>query len=87
MEPILDMKMPKKKRTSASAMNATWRQICRLKRDHLDVGDFCLMTDTHNVWISEQPMGEPRKHSVAMTRTQFNKLIRWYTREHKFIRK
>lgn len=77
----------KSKITGASAMTATNPQLCRLYRDNLDVEDFSLMTDAWNVWLSEQPMGQPQKCSVQIPRAKFNKLIRWYIREQKFIRK
>jgi hypothetical protein len=74
-----------KPRTSkaVSPMKATNAQICQMRRDHTDFGDFSLMTDGYTVWVSQQAVGEDRKQHIAMPKGTFNRLLRWYLREAK----
>ena len=59
-------------------MDATDAELCNLKRDHFDYGDFSIMTDTRVVWLSEQAMGTERKQHIEIPRHIFNRLIRKY---------
>lgn len=79
--------MSKKTKPAFSPATCTESQLCRIKRDNFDVGNFTIMTDAHKVWLSEQPMGGTVVQQIGMTRSTFNKLVRWYLRPQKAIRK
>lgn len=61
-------------------------QLCRIRRDNKDAGDFSIMTDSYVVWLSEQKMGENRKQHIEIPRKEFNKLIQWYLRPQVAVR-
>ena len=67
----------------ASPKNATYSQLCKMHRDHTEVGDWCLMTDTDVVWISQQKIGEDRTQHIEIPRAVFNRLLVWYQHEVK----
>ncbi len=73
------------RRVSCAPATCTHEQLYRIRRDHTEVGDFCLMTDAGTVWLSEQKMGEAQKQAVQIPRAVFNRLLRWYQRPSKFI--
>lgn len=75
------------KKTSVSLRNASFNQICRVRRDNYNQGDFSIMTDGHTTWLSEQKMGEHRKQGIAIPRGVFNRLLQRYLAEQKFIRR
>jgi len=54
-----------------------------MHRDHTEVGDWCLMTDTDVVWISQQKIGEDRTQHIEIPRAVFNRLLVWYQHEVK----
>lgn len=64
-------------------MKATNSQICRMRSDHTDFGDFSLMTDGFTVWLSEQANGEMSRQKFEISKGRFNRLLRWYLREAK----
>lgn len=68
-----------------SPKKATWVQICKMRRDHTEVGDFSLMTDGFTVWLSEQKFGENRTQHIEIPKKIFNRLLVWYEREAKEI--
>ena len=71
----------------AKPMNATPSELWAMRRDHVDSGDFSIITDTHVVWLSEQKIGEDRKQHIKIPRATFNRLIRWYIRDDKPVSK
>lgn len=74
-------------KTGASPQNATEKELCRITRDNSSIGNFTLMTDSHEVWISEQAAGSPPTQEITMRRETFNRLIEWYQKEQEFVRK
>lgn len=58
--------------------NATFDEIGEMKLDHVDVLDFCLLTDSYTVWLSEQAVGQEPLQRIAIPRKVFNKLLTWY---------
>jgi len=77
--------MPTK--TSISVSVASENELCRVRRGNISAADFSIMTDSYTVWLSEQKMGEQQKQHIEMPRATFNKLIRWYLKPQKFVRK
>jgi len=61
--------------------NCTFNELCKMRRDHTDFGDFSLMTDSGVVWLSEQAWGKERKQHIQIPRGVFNRLLLWYQRE------
>jgi hypothetical protein len=60
--------------------NCTFRELCQFGRDHIDVGDFSIMTDSTVVWLNEQKIGEHRKQHIEIPRKTFNRLVAHYSR-------
>lgn len=61
-----------------SPKNASFNELCAMKRDHVDVGDFSIMTDSRVVWLSEQKIGEDQTQHIEIPRGKFNRLLAWY---------
>ena len=58
-------------------------QVCALRRDNFDAGDFWIITDGYNVSLAEQKVGEKSTGMVTIPRREFNRLVTWYMREQK----
>jgi hypothetical protein len=80
-------KKPTRNSREVAPATCTFKQLIALTRDNLSVGDFWIGTDTTNVWLTEQAMGESPKQTFAIPRRDFNRLIRWYLRPQKQSRK
>lgn len=63
---------------SKAPIDATEDDLLNMERDNLEIGDHCILTDSFNVSISTQKMGEPPSQAVTIPRKTFDKLIRWY---------
>lgn len=59
-------------------IDATEDDLLHMDRDNLGIGDHSILTDSFNVSISTQKMGEPPSQHVTIPRKTFDKLIRWY---------
>jgi len=68
--------MSETKRTPQQAK--TFEQICKLKRDNVESGDFWMTFDEGTVYLSEQPSGEKPKASIKIPRTVFNRFVRFW---------
>jgi hypothetical protein len=75
------------KRKQKSWANCTFRELSQFHRDHIDVGDFSIMTDSTVVWLSEQKIGAPRKQHIELPRKTFNRLVAHYLQGRKPNRK
>lgn len=76
--------MSKKSYTPATC---TFNQLLQIRRDSFDVNDFSILTDTHVVCLAEQPLGHAQTQHIRIPRAVFNKLIRWYLRPQKQVRR
>ncbi len=56
-------------------------EVCNLRTDSKDVGDYWIMTDGYQVTMHEQKLGKPTTQDIAIPRTVFNRLIDWYMRD------
>ena len=56
----------------------TFNQICDLRTDHAEIGDYCLMIDEGTVHLNEQALGESPTREIQIARDAFDKMIRWY---------
>lgn len=54
--------------------------VCRLQRDHYNIGDWTIMTDGYHVWISKQKIGEERTDHVEVPKRIFDQLLARYER-------
>lgn len=61
-------------------------EVCTLRCDNKDVGDFWILTDGYQVSLRKQKMGEPPSEGICIPRAQFNRLIAWYMREQKPVK-
>lgn len=52
--------------------------VCRLRRDHFDRGDWLIMTDGIRVWISKQKKGEERTDHIEVPKKVFDALYDRY---------
>ena len=50
------------------------KQVCSLRRDHYNVGDWSIMTDGYRVWISRQALGKERTDHIEIPKSVFDKL-------------
>lgn len=61
----------------------TLDKVCTLNRDNFSRPDYWIITDTDEVTICKQRDGESQEESVTIPKSEFDKLIRWYTRPQK----
>lgn len=59
---------------------STEKQICSLRRDHCNVGDWSIMTDGFTVWISKQKIGHERTDHIQIPKRVFDKLFDQYAK-------
>lgn len=78
--------MSKKKQEYAPA-TCTFDQLVTITSDNFDVGDFWIFTDTYTVTLAQQKTGEGASKMITIPRRDFNRLICWYLRPQKQVRK
>ena len=57
--------------------------LCKMVSDNFDADDHWILTDTYNVDIAQQAIGELPRQSINIPRKTFDKLVDWYMREQK----
>ncbi len=55
-------------------------EVCRLRRDHYEIGGWSIMTDGVRVWISQQVVGEKCTDHIEVPKAIFDRLIARYER-------
>ena len=70
-------------RTNSLRKAKTEAAICKLPRDHFEIGDWCIMSDGVRVWISQQAPGEPRTDHIEVPKAIFDRLLNRYERLQK----
>lgn len=68
------------KTTSLRQVKGT-KDICSVRRDHHDFGDWCIMTDGYRVWISKQKIKHPRTDHIEIPKTIFDKMFDAYGKQ------
>ena len=58
----------------------TEKQVCSLRRDNYNHGNWSISTDGHVVWITKQVMGHDRTDHIQITKGVFDKLVDDYCR-------
>jgi hypothetical protein len=76
-----------RKENIATFADASFDELCAMRYDHSDAGDFSIMTDTNVVWLSEQAWGSPQKQHIEIPRGIFNRLVGAYLKKRKFVRR
>jgi hypothetical protein len=76
-----------KPKDSATPATCSFKELFRLRTDSVDAKPFWLSCDTYTVAIHEQLNGHESTQSISIPRPIFNRLIRWYLRPQKFVRK
>jgi hypothetical protein len=66
--------------------NATYDELCRMDRDNVSYGDFWIVTDTNEITIAKQKMGESCQASVSIPRRVFNRFVDQYLKEREVAR-
>jgi hypothetical protein len=56
----------------------TFAEICKLKRDNVDMPEGWAMLDEGGVIITNQKSGEPVTGRVHVSHRSLQKIIRWY---------
>ncbi|HVX91214.1 MAG TPA: hypothetical protein VHC20_06360 [Candidatus Paceibacterota bacterium] len=56
------------------------KDICSVRRDHFQHGDWSIMTDGYTVWISKQKWGHERTDHIAVPKSVFDKLFDSYAK-------
>jgi len=69
--------MPKTATRSLRQAKST-NDVCSLRRDNYECGDWSIMTDGYRVWISKQKMGESRTDHIEVPKAIFDKLFDCY---------
>jgi hypothetical protein len=74
-------------KTGASLATCTERELLRVKRDNFATQQFSISTDTYEVCLTGKILGGFRDETIAIPRNVFNKLIKQYQKQQRFIRK
>jgi hypothetical protein len=72
------MKTAKK---TKSLMESDYNSVCTLQRDNYTYGEHWILSDGYNVTVTTQARFEAPKQSITMPRREFNKLIKFYTKQ------
>lgn len=76
-----------KTKPTKSFADCSFHELCRFKKDGVDIGDVRIGTDSDTVWITEQKLGHPPKKYIEVPRGLFNKLVAEYLKQRSFVRK
>ena len=68
-------------------MDAKGEEIMKLRRDNYDRPGFWILTDGYRVSVAAQKNGESPTGKVTMPLAEFNRLIRWYTKDQKPLKR
>lgn len=71
--------MAKAKQMSLYAVR-NMKEVCRLPRDHFDLGDWSIMTDGYIVWISKQKIGHEQTDHIEIPKRIFDQLVDRYAK-------
>ena len=57
--------------------------ICKIGRDHYEIGDWTIMTNGYDVWISKQKVGQQPTDHIEVPKAIFDRLLKAYERPQK----
>lgn len=77
------MKKKQKHRYLSPAQARTHDDQCKLNRDNINGRRGWILLDGASVSIAEQTVGESAKAIVSLSRSDFEKLVRWYFKPQK----
>jgi len=76
-----------KQKQGVAPRDATFTQLCRVRRDNFSTPTAWILADGFRVAIGKQRKGEQAEAMVTLPRRTFNALLKWYTKEQPFVRK
>lgn len=62
-------------------------EVCSLRTDNFNIPSGWILTDGDQVTIARQKGGEPSTDSVSFTRKEFNRLMSWYFRPQRTVKR
>ena len=77
----------KKQKMLAPAHAKNTDEVCSLRRDNFGIPTGWILTDGFNVTIAKQKDGEPSTESVTFSRQEFNRLVSWYFRPQRTVKR
>jgi hypothetical protein len=66
------------KRTLSLLECKTFDDVCEQEFDHVESGNFCILTDGSTVWLSEQACFSLVVQQIEFPKTIFDELVRKY---------
>jgi hypothetical protein len=69
------------KKTLSPIEAKTFNKICSLKEDNTATKDFWMLLNEDSVTITAQRSGEDVTAQINIPRKDFNKFVKWYTKE------
>lgn len=79
--------MKKKQKMLAPAHAKTLEEVCSLRRDNFNIPNGWIITDSFQVTMTKQKPGEASTESVTFSRKEFNRLVSWYFRPQRTVKR
>lgn len=76
-----------KQKLLAPAHAKTLDEVCSLRADNFNIPSGWILTDGDRVTIARQRNSEPSTDSVTFSRKEFNRLVSWYFRPQRTIKR
>jgi hypothetical protein len=77
----------KKQKLLAPAHAKTLDEVCSLRTDNFNIPSGWILTDGDRVTIAKQKAGEASTESVSFSRKEFNRLVSWYFRPQRTVKR
>lgn len=77
----------KKQKLLSPAHAKNLDEVCSLRRDNFNTQNGWILTDGFDVTIAKQKDGEPSTESVTFSRKEFNRLVSWYFRPQRTVKR
>lgn len=65
-------------KTKIPALAKSLGELCSLKRDNVQRGDYWIITDGYQVSVAQQKLGEVASGMVSVPTDVFLRFVRWY---------
>ena len=59
----------------------TFKQVCSLKTDNAETGEYWIMSDSCSVTIAKQRLGHKAEFANSIPKEHFDRLIAWYLKK------
>lgn len=77
----------KKKKLLAPAHAKNVDEVCSLRTDNFNIPTGWILTNGFQVTIARQRNGEPSTDSVSFSRKEFNRIVSWYFRPQRTVKR